>query len=388
VSPGTINFVIRKIPFYPLAIASNLFSITALLIFFGVTGNVELSADIAVVQGAMLTIFLAFSGNARNILLSSSSNISLAQLGRFRLLLVLPFGLFVYFFCLSIFDVQIFITCALIVRRCSEWLAELIISEKEQKGCYSYGRNYLLLQIISLSTLLLHNVVSENFYELIFCFWAVTPVLLGGGRLLHFLRRADKEKYLPGIEYVFHLGSSWVIATTTFVFRVMVIALTSKAIGGELFTAFAIGGMLSSIYTYVVGPSLILKETRKTRRILYSVLFSCAASGVAIILLSDAISKIIGNSVLFCQALGFSMLGSAIMIVSQRKRIILLQLKQESVFVPDVLSNLLIVAVVPLIYYIAGPSVLSALFLCSACLTYLFYSLPIEVKKGYSFERS
>lgn len=55
---------------FPLAISSNLFSVTALLIFFGVTGKLELAADIAVVQGAALTIFLAFSGNSRNLLLS------------------------------------------------------------------------------------------------------------------------------------------------------------------------------------------------------------------------------------------------------------------------------------------------------------------------------
>lgn len=378
----------KLLPVFPLSIASNLFSVTALLIFFGLTGNSTFAAEVGVIQGVALTVFLAFSGNSRNLILSKSNDISLGQLVRFRTLFVLPFGALVYFSCLPFEGMSGYLILVLTVRRCAEWIAELIITERESLGDRQFAGQYLFLQAVSFSTLLLYGAVSDEIYSLFFSFWAITPVLLGGKYLVRLLITSGNEKRLPGVDFVLHLGSSWVIATTTFVFRVMVIALTSKAIGGELFTAFAIGGMLSSIYTYVVGPSLILKETRKTRRILYSVLFSCAASGVAIILLSDAISTTIGNSVLFCQALGFSMLGSAIMIVSQRKRIILLQLKQESVFVPDVLSNLLIVAVVPLIYYIAGSSVLSVLFLCSACLTYLFYSLPIEVKKGYSFERS
>lgn len=377
-----IKFLLdKKLPAFPLAIASNLFSVTALLIFFGVTGNSELAAEVGIIQGATLTTFLAFSGNARNLILGKSSDISFGQLVRFRTLFVFPFGLLAYFLCLSFIEVSGFFVIALTLRRCTEWLAELIITERECQEDYSFAGKYVFLQAASFSTLLLRDTVSTEVYSTFFLFWAITPILFGGKNLLPSLTALNNEKMYPGIKYIFHIGSSWVIATTTFVFRIMVIALTSKLIGGELFTAFAIGGMLNSIYTYVIGPSLISKETKKSKKTFKVVLISCTVLGIAIIFLSEIISTILVSNVLFFQALGFSLVGSAIMMISQRQRMVLLQIQQESVFVPDVLTNVLIISIIPLFFYIAGTKALGTLFFCSACLTYIFYSLPINIKK-------
>jgi hypothetical protein len=375
-----IKFPFHRIfPVFPLAIASNLFSVTALLIFFGVSGDSALAADIGVIQGASLTIFLAFSGNSRNLILGKSSEISYGQLVRFRVLFIVPFGVLVYLLCQSFPDLPEYLVIALIVRRCTEWIAELIITKKEREEDYSFAERYVFLQSITFSTLLLHDTVSSDIYNLFLSLWAITPILLGGKHLLQYLNIHSEEKLFPGSEYILHLGSSWVIATTTFVSRIMIIALTTKALGGALFTAFAIGGMISSIYTYVIGPSLIHKETGKIKKIFQTIFLFCSGSGIAIALLSETISIKLGTNILFFQALGFSMLGGAIMMVSQRKRIILLQIRQENTFVPDVLTNVLIIAFIPLAFYSVGQIALSAMFFCSACLTYIFYSLPINV---------
>lgn len=369
----------RILPVFPLAIASNLFSVTALLIFFGVSGNSSLAADIGIIQGVSLTIFLAFSGNSRNLILRKSTDISYGQLVRFRVFFVLPFGALVYLVCQSFPELPESLVITLIVRRCTEWIAELIITDKGHKKNYSFAEKYVFLQAITFSTLLLHDTVSHGTYNLFLSLWAIAPILLGGKNLLQHLNIHSEEKLFPGSEYILHLGSSWVIATTTFVSRIMIIALTTKALGGELFTAFAIGGMISSIYTYVIGPSLIHKETGKTKKIFQTIFLFCSGSGIAIALLSEPISIKLGTNILFFQALGLSVLGGAIMMVSQRQRIILLQIRQKNSFVPDVLTNVLIVAFIPLAFYSVGKIALSAMFFCSACLTYIFYSLPINV---------
>jgi len=350
------------------------------LFFFGLTGKHELAADVAVVQGAALAVFLAFSANSRNLLFSKYSSISFGQLVRFRGYFVLPFGLGVYLLCESISDVPVLLTISLIIRRCTEWLSELIITDRERHKEQAFAESYVLLQSISFSTLLLHGFVSDEIYNFLFLFWSFSPLLIGNKYFLKALRITVGEKRLPGKEIVFHLGSSWVIATTTFVLRIMIIALTSKAIGGQLITAFAIGGLLNSLYTYVFGPSLIHRETEKTKRVFRWIISSCIGFGIAVVLLAEIMSAFLGNTVLFFQALGFSVIGGAVMMVSQRKRIILLQLKHQRVFVQDLLSNALTVAVVPLVYYIAGPFWLGALFLCKACFTYIFYSMPLGRK--------
>ena len=45
---------------FPLATLFNSFSMTALMIVFGIAGRHEVAADIALVQGATLALFYAF----------------------------------------------------------------------------------------------------------------------------------------------------------------------------------------------------------------------------------------------------------------------------------------------------------------------------------------
>ena len=73
---------------FPLAIALSLFSTTAFLIVLAMLGRAELSADVGVVQGASLGVFLAFSANARNLILSAPTASRFFDLVRVRLLLL------------------------------------------------------------------------------------------------------------------------------------------------------------------------------------------------------------------------------------------------------------------------------------------------------------
>ncbi|RLA46686.1 MAG: hypothetical protein DRR42_18190 [Gammaproteobacteria bacterium] len=68
-----LNNGLSKSLLFPLAAALNFFSITALLIITGLTGSGELAANIAIAQGAILVVFLSLSGNARNLILASST---------------------------------------------------------------------------------------------------------------------------------------------------------------------------------------------------------------------------------------------------------------------------------------------------------------------------
>ena len=54
---------------HPIAVAINFFSTTALFIIAGLCGMKELSAEIAIAQGAIIAVFLSLSGNARSLFL-------------------------------------------------------------------------------------------------------------------------------------------------------------------------------------------------------------------------------------------------------------------------------------------------------------------------------
>jgi len=332
-----------------------------------------------------LAIFLAFSGNSRNLLLGKSNDITFGQIARFRGLFVIPFGLAVYILCKSTSVVPDLLIFILIIRRSTEWLAELVVTDREMAKDNSFAQWYVLLQAVSFSLLLSKGFIREDAYNFLFFFWAISPVLIGGGYLFQAFRVSVREKILPVRGYILHLGSSWVIASSTFVFRIMVLAFTNKSIGGELFTAFAIGGMLSSVYTYVIGPSLISKETQRIKKLFQIIVFSCVGVGIGIVCVANIFSvSFIGNG-FFIQAIGFSVIGGAFMMASQRQRIILLQVKNKSVFVPDLIASILIVAIIPLLFYTIGIAAFSALFLCNALLTWMLYSFPIKGRNAIEF---
>ena len=71
------------------AVMINFFSITALFMAASLFGMEELSAEIAIVQGAIIAVFLSLSGNARNLILSDQTDDSEQGIFKFRLIMVL-----------------------------------------------------------------------------------------------------------------------------------------------------------------------------------------------------------------------------------------------------------------------------------------------------------
>lgn len=105
---------------FSTAIAANMFSMTALLIILSFLGYPEIAAEMGIVQGATLAVFLAFSANARNLILSSKSDALLRQLFFFRAILLLPLSAAAYLLSKGIIDSFGTITIILILRRCME----------------------------------------------------------------------------------------------------------------------------------------------------------------------------------------------------------------------------------------------------------------------------
>ena len=137
-----------------------------------------------------------------------------------------------------------------------------------------------------------------------------------------------------------------------------------------LFSAYAIGGMLNSLYTYAFGPSIAMylseSNASKETKITYLSVFSLVVLALLVVILPDMFSAISQQYSFFLRAIGFSLIGGGIMIIAQRKRIHILQISKDSVFVPDVMANILIISSAPFIFYLFGREYLSMLFLWNA----------------------
>ena len=90
---------------------------TALMIVLGVAGRHQVAADIALVQGATLALFYAFSANARNLILADASGFMAARLLQTRLFLLLPLATLSYFLSVGVGKASVSLTVVLIARR-------------------------------------------------------------------------------------------------------------------------------------------------------------------------------------------------------------------------------------------------------------------------------
>lgn len=364
---------------FSLAIAFNLFSMTLYMISLSFVGNSEMAADVGIVQGASLAAFMAFSANARNLILGSDDGSALKQQFYFRLIMVIPLTVAAYFLSSNLVGISGVIVILLIMRRCFEWFAELQISEREKFNDKPFAFRFCLLQSVSLLMLIATVATdSESLFLFILMFWTATPLLQSAPFLLRMIKGQGEVRHLTARSFLPHLGSSWAIAITTYTFRILIVLLVGRSVAGMLFSAYAIGGMLNAVYTYALGPSLALQERVAggdgSAKLLTRIVAGLLLVGLSLAAVSNFSGLFSSESQLFSMTIGFSLMGGGIMILAHRRRIHMLQVLHVSPFVPDVLSNILLVASVPFVFFLFGVKALSLLFLWSALLAYMFYA--------------
>lgn len=374
---------------FPAAFMANTFAMTALLIMLGLAGDTSLAADVGIVQGATLALFYAFSGNARNLILNQSSPVSAQSVMTARLFLMLPLAGAAYWLSVGLAGVEPILATILILRRCVEWLDEVFLSEMERLNSRKIPLNYIVFQSIFLLFAIGWTLGKMPFPLIGIFLWALLPLLLNARfywRTIHNLSKTSLEisEMLP------HLGSTVIIGVTVYIFRLLIILMTGKNIAGDLFTAFAIGGVLGSIFANAIGPSLALHQKRSLNyrmpTIIKFLLILFSGIGLSLVvmsLLNINIFSFTGKTMLFWQATGLSMIAGTVMVFAQMIRHRLLQHHQEQdLFGPDVMMNILIIAAIPFVHNLFGLQMMSALYLLSAIFAYLFYA-SYEFGEGF-----
>jgi len=365
---------------FPAAFLLNASSMTFLLIGAGTMGQAELAADIAIVQGATLAVFFAFSANARSIILGRSTKISWLLVLRTRVVLLAPLGAVALVISLYLTEAAPALALALVLRRCSEWLSEIYLARRELEKNYSSALWFIAIQSVLLVIAIASAVVDHPFANVGIFMWALVPLVLSGDfvrkhfRLGGFLD-AGWAHMLP------HFGSTAITGITVFMFRLVILLLVGKAYAGNLFTAFAIGGVLGSVFAQAIGPTLVFhaKEglVSDIPRWLMACLIGSVGVGIALAFASAADWQVLaemGKPAMFWSATGASLIGGAVMVFAQRFRLRLLQHHETGdAFGPDVLTNFFIVAFVPYVYYLLGIDALSWLFFINAVIALVFY---------------
>ncbi|PKN83908.1 MAG: hypothetical protein CVU51_11505 [Deltaproteobacteria bacterium HGW-Deltaproteobacteria-1] len=244
----------------------NTYAMTVLLVILGLADKVAMAAEIGIVQGATLALFYAFSANARSLILNPASRISAQSVMASRLLLLVPLAGATYLLSVVPAGVDSLLAIALIFRRCMEWLGEVHLSEMEHSGNERFTRVYLILQVVLLAMVLGWFLCGLP-YPLIGLFiWALTPLIMSAGYIRKSL--AAIPDLLTGISASIlpNLGSTVIIGITVYIFRILILLIVGKEAAGNLFTAFAIGGLTGGVFANALGPSIVLHEQRSGNR--------------------------------------------------------------------------------------------------------------------------
>jgi hypothetical protein len=178
-----------------------------------------------------------------------------------------------------------------------------------------------------------------------------------------------------------HLGSTTISGFAMFFFRLLILLLAGKILAGQMFTAFAIGGVISTLFTFTIGPSII-NQNKNVNKILFYVFVLLFFLGFTIILLTNFFPNIM-YPYIFMQALGYSTIGGGLMLIAQNFRLSIIQIYKKDVFMADILINIIIISAIPIGYYLLKEISFTLLFLLSALLhlcfyTPLFYKLKLE----------
>lgn len=372
-----------RVMVFPAAFMANTFAMMVVMICLSLFGKSSLAADFGIVHGATVALFYSFSGNARSLILSESGVISASEILRLRLTLLLPLGGLAWTLCAGVVDSSWFLIFLLVVRRGAEWLAEIFLTEQELRHKERAAIRFLLTQgflSLSLLVVLLNDAPAST---LVTTLWALSP-LLGCLRLGLAARalssgtsmRASIRQMLP------HFGSTAVIGMSVYVFRLFILLVAGKHIAGDLFSAFAIGGILGQVFSQALGPTMVRQERCGIRpgrvvRLFNLMLIVVVVAGIILTISVSSMPNLLdwtSKGQLFWLAVGYSLIGGGIMVLAQRIRLRILQDKTGGeVFGSDLLSNLLLVSCIPFLFYGAGVESLALLYLLSSVLSWVFY---------------
>jgi len=355
---------------------------TGLLVGIGLLGNVQLAADIAIVQGAALALFFGFSGNARSVILKPGESTGIRSMLITRLVLMIPLSVGVFYLGSVFGGAAVGITVVLILRKCVEWISELHLSIAERERKYRIAWVHFLLQSILLAIVGGCILLNESWFLPSLAVWALSPLLISLPFVGRTLKNRNAAESMSWKLLLPHLGSTAVTGIGVYVFRISVLLMVGKEDAGNLFTAFAIGGVLGSLFTFGFGPSLVLQEQRtgnlRMPRSLRRILLLVGGVGIAITAVFQLIPFPEGffasKSITFWQALGYSLVGSVVMVFAHRQRLRDLQHgTKDDVFAPDVLVNIIIVIFIPTVFYIFGIHGMTWLYLFNAVVALVFY---------------
>ena len=386
-------FIYFKKPFinlntilFPFSFFLNFSSLTFLIILLNIFDKPLLTTKIAIIHAITILTLRSFSGEARSIINKNNSILLIYKILTIRTCLIFPISILFYFLAFKISELNFEIVIPFFLKSVLDWIEEVYICKLEIKKNSLKIKNYIIFQICSFLTCLLVLLYSQNYFIPLLV-WSLSSILIFYKFYINLFINFSKNIDFNDLKLITpHILSTIIIGMSLYIFRQVFIHLTGEEISGSFFSAFAIGGILSSFFANSLGHlskgSFVNRYFSGFNLLLIFVLFTKVLLGLLIFALAyfewESL-KIIKNEFLFFKTLGLSMIAGCIMVLAQVKRFkILDENNKNNLLGPNLIANIITIMSVPLLFKLFGVSSLSVSFLISAIATFALY---------YSYER-
>ena len=365
--------------FYHLLI---LFIIPVLVVVLGFKFNTEISADLSFIYSITFMVFFPFNGNVRHYILNNNDQKFILNLIYFRFLSYFPLLILSFIICILTLDTKLIYILVMLLLGTSYWLNEIFISTAERQKSFKLVICLTILYILLIAYTIFSN---ENKINLLLTFLtyclSMILVLLQIFKNYKFkinfneLKSEITNKILPQI------GGTFVIGFTSFAFKLIILYQLEKSVTGTIFIAFTISGLMLTLFTYGLGPSLISNEIlKKDKKVLRYINISSTVPfllGILFIILeyNDILTyNFINNQSIFIYCIGFCFLGIPFSILGQYYKLSVVHQKLTlDIYKYDAFPNISVLCLLFVVIYYYEPYFIGLTYIYTGILTLLIY---------------
>ncbi len=269
---GNINFVTSS-----LSILLNFFFSTFLLIILSLFGFFHLAAEIGITVSFTLFVCQIFSANHRSLIYLKNYQSKINQIIQFRLFISIFIILISIIVIISLNFKNIFFLSLLSILICSQWVIEILLTNKEKSQENNFLNKTLAFNLIFIfvfTIIIFFNLL--NLINFLMVLIVVTNLFTWRKEILQkklyiFDTKLLSEIFILSIKNI-EILSSFSINFANLIWRLSIFGLSGKSTAGLLFGSYALGSFFGTIYSNILAPKIHSKKKIPLRKII--ILFS------------------------------------------------------------------------------------------------------------------
>ena len=383
-NPKALNYTLKKsLPFF-----FNYGALSYIFIIFNLLGEHILSVNLSIFQSILFLYTASLSGDFRNIVLSNKTYYE--KLLRYRIFSTLVFFILAIFSIPFIDKNYLLILSMLALRKFIDWLEEILLIRDTKKNLDFI---YLITQLFFLLPFPFIFLYFQSWIFIFFALWIFSTIFIFSNSykiILNkdFYRVKLKISFTNQINIKSQIYATFFMALGNFVLRYSISKLTDIDLASSIISSLSIGGFTGSLVSNVFTPNVLSYYKKRASLINTLERYVFSSSFIAVLIIYVNLGRnFIEDLNLNFYTLIMSFLAGNILLLSNYKRMYLIQIKKVTTEKEDFIINLFLLIFIYILFnqlnnYYQCITLITAL--CSL-VVFSFRESLLSVNKGIIF---